>query len=69
VIGVCRKLLEEVPNLYSSLNTVRMSRSRKLRWAEHVARIRRLEVHSEFCFEAMKGRDHSEDVQVDGDYC
>jgi hypothetical protein len=65
VIGVCRKLLEEVRNLYSSLNTVRMSRSRKLRWA----RIGRLEVHSEFCFEAVKGRDHSEDVQVDGDYC
>jgi hypothetical protein len=40
VIGCWRKLHnEELHNLYSSLNTIRMIKSRKMRWAGHVARI------------------------------
>jgi hypothetical protein len=40
VTGDWRKLHnEELYNLYSSLNIIRMIRSRRMRWAEHVARI------------------------------
>jgi hypothetical protein len=40
VIGGCRKLHnEQLHNLYSSPNIIRMIKSRRMRWAEHVARI------------------------------
>jgi PAS domain-containing protein len=38
VTGVWRKLyIEELHNLYSSPNIIRMIKSRRMRWAEHVA--------------------------------
>jgi hypothetical protein len=41
VIGGWRKLHnEELHNLYSSPSTIRVTKSRRMRWAEHVARIR-----------------------------
>jgi len=40
VTGVWRKLCnEELNDLYSSPNIVRMIKSRKMRWTEHVARM------------------------------
>jgi hypothetical protein len=40
VIGGWRKLHnEELHNLYSSPNIIRMMKSRRMRWAGHVARI------------------------------
>jgi hypothetical protein len=40
VTGEWWKLLsEELQNLYSSPNTIRHIKSRRMRWAEHVARI------------------------------
>jgi len=37
----CRKLCnEELEDLYPSPNTLRVIKSRRMRWAEHVARIR-----------------------------
>jgi hypothetical protein len=40
VTGDWRKLLnEELHNLYSSPNIIRMIKSRRMRWAGHVARI------------------------------
>jgi hypothetical protein len=37
-IGVCRKLhSEELHNLYSLPCIIRMMKSRRMRWAEHVA--------------------------------
>jgi hypothetical protein len=40
VTGVWRKLhIKELHNLYSSPNIIRMIRSRRMRWAWHVARI------------------------------
>jgi hypothetical protein len=40
VIGGRRKLLnEEIHNLYSSQRIIRMIKSRRIRWAGHVARI------------------------------
>ena len=40
VTGECRKLHnEELNDLYSSANTVRVIKSRRMRWAGHVARM------------------------------
>jgi hypothetical protein len=40
VTGGCRKLHnEELQDLYSSPNVIRIIKSRRLRWAEHVARM------------------------------
>ena len=39
VTGEWRKLHEELSNLYSLLNIVRAVKSRRMRWAEHVARM------------------------------
>jgi hypothetical protein len=40
VTGKCRKRhIEELNDLYSSLNVVPVIESRKMRWAEHVARM------------------------------
>jgi hypothetical protein len=40
VIGSCRKLHnEELHNLYSSPSIIRMIKSRRMRWAGHVARM------------------------------
>jgi hypothetical protein len=39
VLGGWRKLHnEELHNLYSAPNIIRMNKSRRMRWAEHVAR-------------------------------
>jgi hypothetical protein len=40
-MGVWRKLhIEELHNLYFSPNIIRMIKSRRMRWAGHVARMR-----------------------------
>ena len=39
VSGVCRKLHEELNDLYSSPNIVRVIKSRRLNWAGHVERM------------------------------
>jgi hypothetical protein len=39
VIGGWRKLHEELHNMYSSLSIIRIIKSRKMRWAEPVARV------------------------------
>jgi hypothetical protein len=38
--GSCRKLRnDEIPSLYSSRNIFRVNKSRRMRWARHVARM------------------------------
>jgi hypothetical protein len=39
VTGECRKLHEELSDLYSLPNIVRVVKSRRIRWAGHVARM------------------------------
>jgi len=47
VTGEWRKLHnEELNDLYSSTNIIRVIKSRRKRWARHVARIGRGEVHT-----------------------
>jgi hypothetical protein len=67
VTGDWRKLLnEELHNLYSSSNIIRMIKSRRLRWAEHVARMGRRGIHIGYWWESQKERDHMEDQDVGG---
>jgi hypothetical protein len=49
VMGNWRKvLIEELHNLYSSPSIIRMIKSRRIRWAEHITRIGRRGMHIGF---------------------
>jgi hypothetical protein len=53
VTGGWRKLHnEELHNLYSSLNIIRMIKSRRMRWAGHVAQIGRKGMHIGYWWES-----------------
>jgi hypothetical protein len=59
VTGGSRKLHnEELHNLYSSPTIIRMIKTRKMRWEEHVARMGRRGMHIGFCWESQKESDH-----------
>jgi hypothetical protein len=61
-----RKLhTDELHSLYSSPNIVRMIKSRRMRWARHVARMGG-EVFTGFWLGGPKVRDHVEDLGVGG---
>jgi hypothetical protein len=65
--GSWRKLHnDELHNLYSSQNIVRVIISRRMRWAGHVARMGRVEVFTGFWLVGPKARDHWEDLGVGG---
>jgi hypothetical protein len=67
VTGGWRKLRNEEPhNLYSSPNIIRMIKSRRMRWAEHVAGIGGKGMHIGYWWESQKERDHWEDKEVGG---
>jgi hypothetical protein len=62
VAGGWRRLHnEELRNLYASPNIIRVGKSRRMRWAGHVARMRPINTHTKFRSESRKGREHSED--------
>jgi hypothetical protein len=64
VIGGWRKLYnEELHNLYSSLNIIKVIRSRKLRWVGHVALMGRSGMHTGFfLLGSQKEIDYWEDL-------
>jgi hypothetical protein len=63
--GSWRKLHDdELHSLYSSLNTVRVIKSRRMRWRGHVTPMGRGEVLTEFWLGGPKGRDHWEDLGI-----
>jgi hypothetical protein len=65
--GSWRKLHnDELHDLYSSPNIVRVTKSRRMRWAGHVARMGRGEVFTGFWLGGPKTRDHWEDLGVGG---
>jgi hypothetical protein len=55
---------DELHDLYSSPNIVRVIKSRRMRWAGHVARMGRGEVLTGFCLGGPKARDYWEDLGV-----
>jgi hypothetical protein len=62
-----RKLYgDELHDLYSLPNTLRVIKSRRMGWAVHVARMGRGEVFKGFWLGGPKGRDHWEDVGLGG---
>jgi hypothetical protein len=49
---------EELHNLYSSLNIIRMIKSMRMRWEGHVARMGRRGMHIGYWWGSQKERDH-----------
>jgi hypothetical protein len=56
---------EELNDLYSSPNIIRVIKSRRMRWAGHVARMGRVEVRTGFWWEDLEEGDHLGDPGVD----
>ena len=57
---------EELSNLYSSPNIVRVIKSREMRWVGHVARIGRGEAYTGFWWGNLRERDHLGDPDING---
>jgi len=57
---------EELNDLYSSPNIVRVIKLRIMIWAGHVARVGRGEAYTGFWWGNLSERDHSEDPGIDG---
>jgi hypothetical protein len=55
---------DELHSLYSSLNIVRVIKSRRMRWVGHVARTGRGVVFTGFWLRGPKVRDHWEELGV-----
>ena len=67
VTGQWRKLRnEELNDLYSSPNIVRVIKSRGIRWAEHVARVGDRKVVYSVVLGRPEGKSHLEDLGIDG---
>jgi hypothetical protein len=67
VTGKWRKLHnEDLSDLYSLPNTVRVVKSRRMRWARHVARMGEREGCTEFWLGNLRERDHWGNPDVDG---
>jgi hypothetical protein len=65
--GEWRKLRnEEINDLYSVPNIIGVIKKRRMRWAGHVARMRREEVHTGFWWGDLWEEEHLEDPGTDG---
>jgi hypothetical protein len=57
---------EELHILYTLPSIIRVLKSRRMRWEGRVTCTREMIMYMKFWSENLKGRDHSEDVGVDG---
>ena len=56
---------EELNDLYSSANIIRLMKTRRMTWARHVGHIGRGEMHTRFWWGNMREREHLENVVAD----
>jgi hypothetical protein len=69
VTGEWRKLQnEELHNLYSSPGIIRQVKSRRMRWAGHVARMGKERKCTRLWWESLTEREHSEEQGVGGKF-
>jgi hypothetical protein len=59
-------IIRKMNDLYSSPNIIRVIKSRRMRWAGHVAYMGKREVHTRFWWGALREGDHLGDPGVDG---
>jgi hypothetical protein len=64
--GGWRRLDNELRNLYNSRNVIRVTKSRRMRWAGHVARTGEMRNAEIFWSENLKVRDYLEYLGKDG---
>jgi hypothetical protein len=57
---------EELNYLYSSPDIIRVIKSRRMRWAGHVARIGKTQMHTGFWWGDLREGDHLGDPGLDG---
>lgn len=51
---------------YPLSNVIRLINSRRIKWVGKVASMGRWEIETKFCLKRLNGRDHSEDLDIDG---
>jgi hypothetical protein len=65
--GECRRLhKKELNDLYSSPNIIGVIKSGRMRWAGHVERMGKREVHKGFWWGDLREGDHLGDPRIDG---
>jgi hypothetical protein len=57
---------EELNDLYSSQNTIRIMKSRRMRWAGHAAPMGKIEMHTGFWWGDLSEGDNLGNPDVDG---
>jgi len=57
---------KELNDLYTSPNIVRVTKSIRMRWAGHVARMGERKANTEFCWGNLRRRDNLGDPGIDG---
>jgi hypothetical protein len=66
LIATVRRLYnEELHNLYPSPNIIRVIKSRRMRWAGHIARMRDIRNAYNIVVGKLEGKSHLEDLDVD----